>query len=194
MTVVADGRKGTVAQSMIDRFTAIVDVFDGSTCLSLDSVALRARLPRSTTHRILDHLVRRDWIAHSEAGYRLGRRALSWGAADAADLRLRTAAAPVLSRLHVTTSAVVHLGVLDRGWVIHLDKWSDSTHFDTVPSSGRGSRVGAPHGSRCGDLGRADTGGSRRAPPRRRGGRRADLRATSGIAPSTPVRRRAPSR
>jgi DNA-binding IclR family transcriptional regulator len=119
---------------MVDRITAIVDVLDDSANLSLDSIAARAQLPRSTTHRILDHLVRLDWVTHSGRGYSLGRRATSWGAADAAHLRLRSAAAPLLRQLQIRTSAVVHLGVLDRGHVIHLDKLDDGTRVTRVPS------------------------------------------------------------
>lgn len=117
---VTPGVQAQIGPSMVDRITAIVDVLDASTSLGLDSVAARARLPRSTTHRILEHLVRLDWAVHSGRGYRLGRRAMSWG--DSADLRLRSAAAPVLSQLQDRTAAVVHLGVLDRGHVVYLDK------------------------------------------------------------------------
>ena len=67
--------------TMVDRFTSIIDAFDDTTVgLSLDQVAARAELPRSTTHRILDHLVRLSWVSHSDRGYGLGDRAMSWGA------------------------------------------------------------------------------------------------------------------
>jgi DNA-binding IclR family transcriptional regulator len=109
--------------TMVDRFTSIIDAFDDTTVgLSLDQVAARAALPRSTTHRILDHLVRLNWLSHSERGYGLGSRATSWGAGDAADLRLREAAAPVLQRLQATTGAVVHLGVLRGEDIVHVDR------------------------------------------------------------------------
>jgi DNA-binding IclR family transcriptional regulator len=134
MTAAVNRAAAPAAPSMVDRITAIVDVLDGPAGLSLDSIAARARLPRSTTHRILDHLVRLDWVTHSGRGYSLGRRAMSWGAANAGDLRLRSAAAPVLCQLQTRTSAVVHLGVLDRGHVVHLDKLDDRTGVTHVPS------------------------------------------------------------
>jgi DNA-binding IclR family transcriptional regulator len=129
--------------TMVDRFTSIIDAFDDTTVgLSLDQVAARAELPRSTTHRILDHLVRLNWLSqsaaaigrtvanlritgrlvHSERGYGLGKRALAWGAGDVTDLRLREAAAPVLHDLQVDTGAVIHLGVLDGRDIVHVDK------------------------------------------------------------------------
>jgi DNA-binding IclR family transcriptional regulator len=114
--------------TMVDRFTSIIDVFDDTTVgLSLDQVAARAELPRSTTHRILDHLVRLNWLSHSERGYGLGKRALSWGAGDLTDLRLREAAAPVLHDLQVKTEAVIHLGVLDGHDIVHVDKLGGRT-------------------------------------------------------------------
>lgn len=109
--------------TMVDRFTAIIDAFDDTTVgLSLDQVAARAALPRSTTHRILDHLVRLNWLSRTERGYGLGKRAMSWGAGDAADLRLREAAAPVLHDLQLSTGAVVHLAVLNGRHIVHVDK------------------------------------------------------------------------
>ena len=109
--------------TMVDRFTSIIDAFDDATVgLSLDQVAARAELPRSTTHRILDHLVRLSWVSHSDRGYGLGHRAMSWGAGDATDLRLRSAAAPVLHDLAMKTGAVVHLGVLAGVDIVHVDK------------------------------------------------------------------------
>lgn len=44
------------------------------------------------------------------------------GAVDGADVRLRSVAAPVLHEMQLRTGAVVHLGVLDRGEIVHLDK------------------------------------------------------------------------
>jgi DNA-binding IclR family transcriptional regulator len=128
--------------TMVDRFTSIIDVFDDATVgLSLDQVAARAELPRSTTHRILDHLVRLHWLQHSAHGYGLGARAVSWGAGEAADLRLREAAAPVLHGLHVRTAAVTHLGVLDGPDVVHIDKLGGSS-AERVPTR-VGTRIAA---------------------------------------------------
>lgn len=125
--------------TMVERVTSIIDVFDDpATGLSLDEVASRAALPRSTTHRILDHLVRQQWLRHSDTGYGLGARAISWGAGEAADLRLRQCAAPSLHRLFVGTGVVAHLGVLvgTRGAfeVMHVDKLGGPS-ADSVPTA-----------------------------------------------------------
>jgi DNA-binding IclR family transcriptional regulator len=132
--------------TMVDRFTSIIDVFDDTTTgLSLDQVATRADLPRSTTHRILDHLVRLQWLTHSDRGYGLGARALAWGAGDASDLRLREAAGPVLHDLYVRTGAVAQLGVLvgrpGAYDVVHVDKLGGASAA-RVPTA-VGTRVSA---------------------------------------------------
>lgn len=108
--------------SMLDRFTAIIDAFDDDTAaLTLDQISARTALPRSSTHRILDQLVRLDWLTHNGRGYRLGPRANGRRGAEV-DVRLRSAAAPALHDLLLRTGAVVHLGVLHGGHIVHLDK------------------------------------------------------------------------
>jgi DNA-binding IclR family transcriptional regulator len=132
--VVEDAMAPVPTSSMVDRVTSIIDAFDDvDTGLSLDQVATRAALPRSTTHRILDQLVRLKWLQHSEHGYGLGARAVSWGAGDAADFRLREAAAPVLHDLHRIAGCVAHLGVLDGPDVVHVDKLGGA-FADRVPT------------------------------------------------------------
>ncbi len=66
-----------VPPSMVERMTLILDAFEGrSSRLTLEEVACRTRLPRSTVHRILDQLVKLNWVDHASFGYCLGRRAL----------------------------------------------------------------------------------------------------------------------
>ena len=113
--------------SMLDRFTVIIDCFAGGTqLLTLDEIAGRTGLPRSSAHRILDQLVRLGWLTHCVRGYGLGVRALPSPATGVSDLTLRTAAAPALHRLLMRTGAVVHLGAVDRGDIVHLDKLGGS--------------------------------------------------------------------
>lgn len=109
--------------SMVERMTLILDAFDGPTvCLTLEEVAGRTTLPRSTVHRILDQLVRLNWVEHASFGYRLGRRAIGLGGGDGGHAHIRAAAAPLLHELHLRTGMVVHLSVLDGGESVYLDK------------------------------------------------------------------------
>ncbi|MGW6333235.1 IclR family transcriptional regulator [Nocardia rhamnosiphila] len=127
MTIIDSGN-GTVEQtgpdlplSMVERMTRILDAFDDrSSRLSLEEVARRARLPRSTVYRILHQLTEAGWVEHTSLGYALGRRARGLGG-DGHD-RIRAAAAPLLHELHLRTGLVVHLTVLDGGDTVYLDK------------------------------------------------------------------------
>ncbi|MFC0862128.1 IclR family transcriptional regulator [Sphaerimonospora cavernae] len=109
--------------SMVERMTLILDAFPGrSTRLTLEDVAGVTRLPRSTAHRILDQLVRLNWLEHSSYGYSLGSRALGLGGRDGGHGEIREAAAPLLHSLQIRTGMVVHLAVLDDAEVFYLDK------------------------------------------------------------------------
>ncbi|MGW0178852.1 IclR family transcriptional regulator [Nocardia sp. NPDC003345] len=108
--------------SMVERMTLILDAFEGrGSRLTLEEVAGRARLPRSTVHRILHQMVRLDWIEHAAHGYRLGGRALALGG-DGGQGQIRAAAAPLLHELHQRTGMVVHLTVLEGADCVYLDK------------------------------------------------------------------------
>jgi len=112
----------TLPPSMVERMTLIIDAFDGRfTHLTLEDVARTTHLPRSTAHRILDQLVRLNWLEHSSLGYSLGRRALGCGG-DGSHPEIRAVAAPLLHDLHMRTGLVVHLAVLDGSEIMYLDK------------------------------------------------------------------------
>lgn len=109
--------------SMVERMTLILDAFpQRSSRLTLEDVARATHLPRSTAHRILDQLVRLQWVEHTSFGYSLGRRSLQLGGGsdDASDLR--SAASPFLHTLMLRTGMTVHLATLDEGRVHYLDK------------------------------------------------------------------------
>ncbi|WP_418345093.1 IclR family transcriptional regulator [Rhodococcus pyridinivorans] len=119
---VGTSSKRELPPSMVDRMTLILEAFDSRGALTLEEVTCRSGLPRSTVHRILDHLVRRDWIEHASFGYCLGPRALGLGGSDTGHRRIREAAAPHLHDLAMQTGAVVHLTVLEGNEVLYLDK------------------------------------------------------------------------
>ncbi|WP_233608723.1 IclR family transcriptional regulator [Nocardia stercoris] len=124
--------------------TLILDAFDGRRVpLSLEEVARRARLPRSTVHRILNQMLRFQWIEHETFGYRLGRRALGPCGDERGHGEIREAAAARLHELHLRTGLVAHLSVLDGCDVVFLDKVGGASARQ-VPSR-VGGRVAAHH-------------------------------------------------
>lgn len=109
--------------SMVERMTLIMGAFDGaSPWLSLQQIADRSGLPRSTVHRILDSLCRLRWLDHTGGGYRLGMRSLELGGLAVAHNELREATAPLLHDLHLRTHTTAHLAVLDRLDIVYLDR------------------------------------------------------------------------
>ncbi|WP_327743479.1 IclR family transcriptional regulator [Streptomyces europaeiscabiei] len=144
------GARPPLPQSMIERMTLIMDLFEGPyDPLTLEGVFHRTGLPRSTAHRILDQLVRMRWLDHTPSGYRLGRRALGLGRRETSHGALRAAAAPVLHELALRTGLVVHLAVLDEAEVYYLDKLGGRSVV-AVPS-----RVGGRAPAHCTALGKA---------------------------------------
>ncbi|TQJ37944.1 IclR family transcriptional regulator [Streptomyces sp. SLBN-115] len=136
--------------SMMERVTLIMDLFTRpQTHLTLETVSRRTHLPRSTTHRILDQLVRLDWLRHTVAGYTLGTRALGLGGREIGHSALRAAAAPHLLDLAVRTRMVVHLAVLDGPDIYYLDKVGGRAAVD-IPS-----KVGGRAIAHCTGLGKA---------------------------------------
>lgn len=116
--------KKDLPPSMIERMTLILDAFDGRAArLTLEEIVCRTQLPRSTVHRILDQLVKLDWVEHASFGYYLGRRARGLDGGDGGGhSQIREAAAPLLHELHLQTGMVVHLSVLDGRDIVYLDK------------------------------------------------------------------------
>lgn len=109
--------------SMVERMSLILDAFSSPVSrLTLEEVACATHLPRSTTHRILDQLVKLTWLTHTSLGYALGRRALHLGGGEKIDDELRAAAAPFLHDLQVRTGLVAHLATLDGADIRYLDK------------------------------------------------------------------------
>ncbi|GAA4803530.1 IclR family transcriptional regulator [Tomitella cavernea] len=108
---------------MIERVTLIFDAFHSAgETLTLGGVALRAGLPYSTTHRILESLIRLEWVNQTPLGYALGRRGLRFRSAAADYSALRGTAAPHLHALHLKTGTPVFLTVLDGVDELVLDR------------------------------------------------------------------------
>src|SRR3569833_179450 len=86
---------------MIERMPLIMEAFgDRAARLRLDEIAAHTGLPRSTSHRILEQLVRLGWLRHTQGGYALGQRALQLGGSVSNHAEIRAAAVPLLEELH----------------------------------------------------------------------------------------------
>ncbi|MGH8181586.1 MAG: IclR family transcriptional regulator [Steroidobacteraceae bacterium] len=91
--------------------------------IKLADLASRLGLTRSTTHRLASALTDRRYLSFApQSGYSLGPKLLELGFRVRDELDLPRIAAPHLERLALSTEDTVHLGVLDRGRVLYLDK------------------------------------------------------------------------
>jgi DNA-binding IclR family transcriptional regulator len=91
--------------------------------IKLADLAAKLGLTRSTTHRLASALTARRYLTFvPHSGYSLGPKLLTLGFRVRDDLDLPRVAAPHLERLALLTEDTVHLGVLERGHVLYLDK------------------------------------------------------------------------
>ncbi|RCG19598.1 IclR family transcriptional regulator [Streptomyces diacarni] len=129
--------------SMIDRVVTILDAFESADGLTLAQVVRRTGLPRSSAHRILEHLAEVKYLRRDAHTYRLGMRIMELGALVIHQDRVREAAAPHLHQLHTSTGLVAHLAILDEGAadVVYLDKVGN--RFGTLLPSRIGGRLPA---------------------------------------------------
>jgi DNA-binding IclR family transcriptional regulator len=123
--------------------------------IALGELADRLGLTRSTTHRLASALTDRRYLTFvPRSGYSLGPKLLELGFRVRDELDLPRVAGPQLERLALLTEDTVHLGVLDRGRVLYLDKISGKRRINIssrvgelqpVPSTGLGKALILDH-------------------------------------------------
>lgn len=134
MAVLTDSAAQSRAPSMVERVTAILDVFNMPLGpLSLEEVTQLCGLPRSTTHRILWQLMQSGWVVHVDNRYSLGPRAMRLGARELVHEQLRSASSFRLRDLAHRSGLVVHLACMDGNEIYYLDKFT-GPNAPEVPS------------------------------------------------------------
>lgn len=106
---------------------------------SITQLAQQTGLHKSTVHRLLvtleaTGLVRQD---PKTGHYRLGFKLMELGAAAIRSMELRTTAHPHLEELAKATACNIHLGILDRGQVVFIDKIEGEGSFRLYSQIGR---------------------------------------------------------
>jgi DNA-binding IclR family transcriptional regulator len=111
------------SRSVLARAAAIVGAFAGAPpVLSLKELTVRTGMPKSTVHRFAEQLLELGWLERDVHGYRIGVRLFEVGGLAERRNRVRDRAAPHLHRLAAATGLTVHLGILDEGDVVYLDR------------------------------------------------------------------------
>ncbi len=114
--------------TMIDRISSLLEAFDGSRQLTLAQIARRANLPRSSVHRILQHLVELGWVERHGFEYALGLRIFELGSLVVRQDKIHRVSVPSMRDLHQQTGLTVYLNVLQGTDILHIERvggWPD---------------------------------------------------------------------
>ena len=141
--------KSSTNDAVLDRAVRLLDAFRTAPELTLDELAERSRLARSTAHRLAGQLVRLGLLERSQRGWRLGMTLFELGQLVPRQQRLRDVALAYMEDLYEATKETVQLAVLDESEVLYLEIISG--HRKVKTPSRRGGRMPA----HCTALGKA---------------------------------------
>jgi len=129
----------------------VLDLFtEDHTEWGVSEAAEALGIPRSTAHSLLSSLAETGLLMVSSKGrYRLGWRIVELNAVMHAGNDIRSVAEPVLLDLNEQTGETTNLGVLDRGYVIYLDKLAARHQVGVT-----GVRIGAKLEAHCSAIGK----------------------------------------
>jgi len=144
------GDVGRDSTGGLDRAAAILGAFDDTHReLTLAGLVARCGLPRSTTHRTADRMIRLGWLDKPADRYRIGNRIFELSGLAPVRLELRESVLPFLQDLHVATRTTVQLGVLDGSQILVVEKITGHRPMPML------SQVGGTIPAYCSGLGRA---------------------------------------
>jgi DNA-binding IclR family transcriptional regulator len=134
----------------LDRAAAILGAFDAAHReLTLAALVARSGMPRSTTHRIADRMIRLGWLDKPKDRYRIGNRLFEISSLAPIRHQLREAALPFLQDLHSAAKTTVQLGVLEGTQILVVERISGHRPMPMLIQAG--GRIPAY----CSALGRA---------------------------------------
>jgi DNA-binding IclR family transcriptional regulator len=144
----------TVAQLVraLDRGLLILETLSSATDeLGVTELAERCGLDKSTVHRLLATLARRDYVRQSPhtRGYSLGLKIFELYDALQGRLGLQDVCRPFLAQLMELTDETSHLAVLSGAEIVFID-WFVSSHVVSVRT-----QIGRQEPAYCTALGRA---------------------------------------
>ncbi|MFL6125890.1 IclR family transcriptional regulator [Actinophytocola sp.] len=134
----------------LDRAAAILSAFDAAHReLTLATLVLRSGLPRSTTHRTAEKMIRLGWLDKPKDRYRIGNRLFELSGLAPIRHELREAVLPFLQDLYHAAKTTVQLGVLDGTQILVVEKITGHRPMPML------SQVGGTVPAYCSALGRA---------------------------------------
>jgi DNA-binding IclR family transcriptional regulator len=134
----------------LERAAAILGAFDPTHQeLTLAVLVKRCGLPRSTTHRTAERMLRLGWLDKPRDRYRIGNRLFEISSLAPIRHELRESVLPFLQDLFNATRTTVQLGVLDGAQVLVVEKITGHRPMPML------SQVGGTIPAHCSGLGRA---------------------------------------
>jgi IclR family acetate operon transcriptional repressor len=107
----------------VDRaWTLLTTLGEADRPLSVRDLARRTGVPRPTVYRLVDVLSRHGAVVVADGTVAVGHRVLWLAGRRLAQLELRAAGRPHLVELCRQVGETVHLGVLEQGQVVYIDK------------------------------------------------------------------------
>ena len=134
----------------LDRAAAILSAFDATHReLTLATLVTRSGLPRSTTHRTAEKMIRLGWLDKPKDRYRIGNRLFELSGLAPIRHELREAVLPFLQDLYHAAKTTVQLGVLEGNQILVVEKITGHRPMPML------SQVGGTFPAYCSALGRA---------------------------------------
>lgn len=146
---IAHGSDESVPSAGVDRVALVVGVFRDHTRLTLTEVSRLTGIPRTSTLRMLERLVRLGWLRRMDGGYELGPSLAEIGALALYRASLDASVTSLLGELHHSTGHIVHMGVLDGRDVLYLHKVGGTSEHGIM------TRVGSRVPARSSTIGKA---------------------------------------
>ncbi|MER5936898.1 IclR family transcriptional regulator [Streptomyces sp. NPDC001928] len=121
----------------LDRAAAILGAFDATHReLTLAALVARCGMPRSTTHRTADRMIKLGWLDKPKDRYRIGNRLFEISSLAPVKHELREAVLPFLQDLHHATKATVQLGVLDGTDILVVERITGHRQMPMLSQAG----------------------------------------------------------
>jgi DNA-binding IclR family transcriptional regulator len=106
---------------------------------SVSELSRRLTLPKSSVHLILRTFERRGYLQKQRTGgrYRFGMKLMSLGHLALDGVELRDEARPIIERLVRETGLTAHLGILERGEIVIIERVDAASPIRVVSFVGR---------------------------------------------------------
>ncbi len=133
-------RPDTYAVRAVERAIALLKAFSPADPeLGVTDLGRKLGLHKSTVHRLLVTLEQEGFVRQNPGTgrYRLGLPLLELGSVVITTMEMRQVARPYLEEVHRVCGETVHLGILDEGEVVYIDKIESTRRIRMYSQVGR---------------------------------------------------------